>query len=89
MDCIPRTLSRGQAYDALSSQANITGYRAVVEAGNEFGREFELSFLDMKIQSFTVPRRLTLVTFYRFLCWSNDGCRYACTFILYHQMIVS
>eukprot|EP00956_Cyclotella_meneghiniana_P029070 scaffold69349_cov70-Cyclotella_meneghiniana.AAC.2 len=33
MDCIPRTLSRGQAYDALSSQANITGYRAVVEAG--------------------------------------------------------
>jgi len=40
MDCIPRTLSRGQAYDALSSQANITGYRAVVEAGNEFGRFF-------------------------------------------------
>jgi NAD(P) transhydrogenase len=40
MDCIPRTLSRGQAYDALSSQANISGYRAVVEAGNEFGREF-------------------------------------------------
>lgn len=40
MDCIPRTLSRGQTYDALSSQANITGYRAVVEAGNEFGREY-------------------------------------------------
>eukprot|EP00585_Thalassiosira_rotula_P010719 CAMPEP_0196133000 /NCGR_PEP_ID=MMETSP0910-20130528/2398_1 /TAXON_ID=49265 /ORGANISM="Thalassiosira rotula, Strain GSO102" /LENGTH=1060 /DNA_ID=CAMNT_0041392673 /DNA_START=226 /DNA_END=3408 /DNA_ORIENTATION=- len=40
MDCIPRTLSRGQTYDALSSQANITGYRAVVEAGNEFGRFF-------------------------------------------------
>jgi len=39
MDCIPRTLSRGQTYDALSSQANITGYRAVVEASNEFGRE--------------------------------------------------
>ena len=39
MDCIPRTLSRGQTYDALSSQANISGYRAVVEAGNEFGRE--------------------------------------------------
>jgi len=37
MDCIPRTLSRGQTYDALSSQANITGYRAVVEASNEFG----------------------------------------------------
>ncbi|KAL3766758.1 hypothetical protein ACHAWO_005156 [Cyclotella atomus] len=40
MDCIPRTLSRGQTYDALSSQANISGYRAVVEAGNEFGRFF-------------------------------------------------
>ena len=43
MDCIPRTLSRGQTYDALSSQANITGYRAVVEAGNEFGRECSLA----------------------------------------------
>lgn len=38
MDCIPRTLSRGQTYDALSSQANIAGYRAVLEACNEFGR---------------------------------------------------
>ena len=42
MDCIPRTLSRGQTYDALSSQANISGYRAVIEASNEFGREFVL-----------------------------------------------
>jgi len=40
MDCIPRTLSRGQTYDALSSQANISGYRAVLEAANEFGRFF-------------------------------------------------
>ena len=40
MDCIPRTLSRGQTYDALSSQANISGYRAVIEASNEFGRFF-------------------------------------------------
>jgi len=40
MDCIPRTLSRGQTYDALSSQANIAGYRAVIEAANEFGRFF-------------------------------------------------
>jgi len=40
MDCIPRTLSRGQTYDALSSQANISGYRAVIEAANEFGRFF-------------------------------------------------
>jgi NAD(P) transhydrogenase len=38
MDCIPRTLSRGQTYDALSSQANIAGYRAVLEASNVFGR---------------------------------------------------
>merc|ERR1719399_2123829 len=40
MDCIPRTLSRGQTYDALSSQANIAGYRSVLEASNEFGRFF-------------------------------------------------
>lgn len=40
MDCIPRMLSRGQTYDALSSQANIAGYRAVIEAANEFGRFF-------------------------------------------------
>jgi Alanine dehydrogenase/PNT, N-terminal domain len=40
MDGIPRTLSRGQTYDALSSQANISGYRAVLEASNEFGRFF-------------------------------------------------
>jgi len=40
MDQIPRTLSRGQAFDALSSQANIAGYRAVIEASNEFGRFF-------------------------------------------------
>jgi len=38
MDKIPRMLSRGQTYDALSSQANISGYRAVVEACNEFDR---------------------------------------------------
>jgi NAD(P) transhydrogenase len=40
MDCIPRTLSRGQAFDALSSQANIQGYRAVLEAANVYGRFF-------------------------------------------------
>jgi NAD(P) transhydrogenase len=40
MDCIPRTLSRGQAFDALSSQANIAGYRAVIEAAHAFGRFF-------------------------------------------------
>lgn len=40
MDCIPRLLSRGQTFDALSSQANIAGYRAVIETANEFGRFF-------------------------------------------------
>jgi len=40
MDCIPRTLSRAQAFDTLSSMANIAGYRAVIEAANEFGRFF-------------------------------------------------
>lgn len=38
MDAVPRTLSRSQAYDALSSQANVAGYRAVVEAAHHFGR---------------------------------------------------
>jgi H+-translocating NAD(P) transhydrogenase len=40
LDCVPRMLSRAQSYDILSSQANIAGYRAVVEAANEFGRFF-------------------------------------------------
>ena len=39
MDCVPR-LSRSQKMDALSSMANIGGYRAVVEAAGEFGRFF-------------------------------------------------
>jgi NAD(P) transhydrogenase len=40
LDCVPRMLSRAQTYDVLSSQANIAGYRAVIEAANEFGRFF-------------------------------------------------
>lgn len=40
LDCIPRMLSRGQAYDVLSSQTNIIGYRAIVEAQHTFGRFF-------------------------------------------------
>jgi len=39
MDSVPR-LSRAQKMDALSSMANIGGYRAVVEAANQFGRFF-------------------------------------------------
>ena len=40
MDCIPRTLSRAQTFDSLSSMANIAGYRAVVEAATHFPRFF-------------------------------------------------
>lgn len=40
LDCVPRMLSRAQSYDVLSSQANIAGYRAVVEAAEEFPRFF-------------------------------------------------
>ena len=39
MDMVPR-ISRAQKMDALSSMANIAGYRAVIEAGNHFSRFF-------------------------------------------------
>ena len=39
MDCVPR-ISRAQKLDALSSMANIAGYRAVIEAAHEFGSFF-------------------------------------------------
>ena len=39
MDSIPR-ISRAQKLDALSSMANIAGYRAVIEASHQFGRFF-------------------------------------------------
>lgn len=39
MDMVPR-ITRAQKMDALSSMANIAGYRAVVEAANNFGRFF-------------------------------------------------
>ncbi|MBX9447307.1 Re/Si-specific NAD(P)(+) transhydrogenase subunit alpha [Dickeya chrysanthemi] len=39
MDAVPR-ISRAQSMDALSSMANIAGYRAIVEAAHEFGRFF-------------------------------------------------
>ncbi|SHI36884.1 Re/Si-specific NAD(P)(+) transhydrogenase subunit alpha [Wenxinia saemankumensis] len=39
MDMVPR-ISRAQKMDALSSMANIAGYRAVIEAGSHFGRFF-------------------------------------------------
>ncbi|MDM4722065.1 hypothetical protein QTQ03_21655 [Micromonospora sp. WMMA1363] len=39
MDAVPR-ISRAQSLDVLSSQANIAGYRAVIEAAHHFGRFF-------------------------------------------------
>jgi len=39
MDCVPR-MTRAQKLDALSSMANIAGYRAIVEAAQHFGRFF-------------------------------------------------
>jgi len=39
MDCVPR-ITRAQGFDALSSMANIAGYKAVIEAANHFGRFF-------------------------------------------------
>ena len=39
MDCVPR-ISRAQSMDALSSMANIAGYRAIIESSFAFGRFF-------------------------------------------------
>ncbi|MCX7164046.1 MAG: Re/Si-specific NAD(P)(+) transhydrogenase subunit alpha [Rhodocyclales bacterium] len=40
IDSLPSTLSRAQKMDALTSQAGVAGYRAVIEAANAFGRFF-------------------------------------------------
>ncbi len=40
IDTLPRQLSRAQKMDALTSMAGISGYRAVIEAANAFGRFF-------------------------------------------------
>lgn len=42
MDMIPRTLPRAQTMDALSSQANIAGYKAALLGANAYGRFFPL-----------------------------------------------
>ncbi len=41
MEMVPRT-TKAQAMDALSSQSNIAGYRAVIEAAHHFGRAFPM-----------------------------------------------
>ncbi|NIG08128.1 Re/Si-specific NAD(P)(+) transhydrogenase subunit alpha [Burkholderia sp. Tr-849] len=40
IDSLPRTLSRAQKMDALTSMAGVSGYRAVIEAAHAFGRYF-------------------------------------------------
>lgn len=50
MELVPR-ITRAQNMDVLSSQANLAGYRAVLEAANEFGRGFPL----MMTAAGTVP----------------------------------
>jgi H+-translocating NAD(P) transhydrogenase subunit alpha len=42
LDALPRTLSRAQSMDALSSQANVGGYKAVLVAANAYGRYLPL-----------------------------------------------
>ena len=42
LDRMPRTLSRTQPMDALSSQANVAGYKAALVAASAFGRFFPL-----------------------------------------------
>lgn len=42
MELLPRTLSRAQNMDVLSSQANLAGYKAVMIAANEYGRPFPM-----------------------------------------------
>jgi H+-translocating NAD(P) transhydrogenase subunit alpha len=42
LDALPRTLSRAQTMDVLSSQANVGGYRAVLVAAEAYGRYFPL-----------------------------------------------
>jgi len=42
MELLPRTLSRAQNMDVLSSQANLAGYKAVLLAANEYSRPFPM-----------------------------------------------
>jgi NAD(P) transhydrogenase len=73
MDCIPRTLSRGQTYDALSSQANISGYRAVLEASNEFGRFFAGQMTAAgKVRVYLLPFGVLALTCACVINWKDD-----------------
>ncbi len=56
MELVPR-ISRAQSMDVLSSQSNLAGYKAVVEAGAAFGRAFPM----MMTAAGTVPPAKCLV----------------------------
>jgi NAD(P) transhydrogenase subunit alpha len=56
MELLPR-ITRAQAMDVLSSQSNLAGYRAVIDAGHEFGRIFPM----MMTAAGTVPPARVLV----------------------------
>lgn len=56
MELMPR-ISRAQSMDVLSSQSNLAGYRAVIEAATEFGRAFPM----MMTAAGTVPPARVLV----------------------------
>lgn len=56
VELIPR-ITRAQSMDALSSQANLAGYRAVIEAAAEFGRAFPM----MMTAAGTVPPARVMV----------------------------
>ncbi len=56
LELVPR-ITRAQSMDVLSSQANLAGYRAVLDAGHEFGRAFPM----MMTAAGTVPPARVLV----------------------------
>lgn len=56
LDLLPRTLSRAQTMDALSSQASVAGYRAVIVAAEAFGR-----YLPMMITAAGTARPATVL----------------------------
>ena len=55
LDCIPRMLSRGQTFDTLSSQTNIAGYRAVIEASRRVSLASRLP--PTELPTVPLPRR--------------------------------
>jgi hypothetical protein len=57
LDCVPRTLSRAQAFDVLSSQANIAGFRAVMEAAHALPRQAPEAPRARHVASSPMPRR--------------------------------